>query len=116
MSAREAARRRGGLRHIGPAVAALVRGLRERTDDERVELRLTAAAAEAIARSDARGEASLQGHRVHLARDGVDAPVRVPRATALAWHAATWRAARAGTLPVADAQALSEQLQEPGAA
>ena len=39
------------------------------------------------------------------------APVEVDRRTALTWHDAAWRAARAGTIPVGDARRIGEQLR-----
>jgi hypothetical protein len=52
-------------------------------------------------------------HSAHPARGAVDAPVEVDRRTALAWHDAAWRAARAGTIPVGDARRIGDQLRGP---
>ena len=106
-------RRRRGPRLIGPAVAALLRELARPADEPTVELRLSAAAADAIARADARDHGTLSDHATHPARGAVDAPVRVDRHTALAWHDAAWRAARAGTIPVGDARRIGDQLRRP---
>ena len=104
-------RRRRGPRLIGPAVAALVRELARPAGEQTVELRLSAAAADAIARADAREHGSLSDHAAHPARAAVERPVRVDRRTALTWHDAAWRAARAGTIPVGDARRIGEQLR-----
>jgi hypothetical protein len=109
-------RRRRGARLIGPAVVALVRELARRAGEETLELRLSAAAADAIARAHAREHGSLSDHAAHPARAAVDAPVLVDRRTALTWHAAAWSAARAGTIPVADARRIGEQLHRRGPA
>ena len=106
-------RRRRGPRLIGPAVVALVRELARPAGEQTVELRLSAAAADAIARAHARGHGSLSDHAAHPARAAVDAPVEVDRRTALAWHDAAWRAARAGTIPVGDARRIGDQLRRP---
>ena len=98
-------------RRIGPAVLQLVSELQI---DDALEISLSARAAAAIDRIDAR--------RAESRRDGEDPyaavaePISVDRATATRWHRNAWQAVSEGLLAPAEAQALSDQLEPRGAA
>lgn len=103
------------LRRISPAVLALVRDLQQQRT-ETVTISVSPAAAHAIARTAARRTKTIGGLARHPAHNAVRKPAQVSRATAEQWRRDAWQAVRAGQLDIADAQAISDQLQPPGAA
>lgn len=118
MRTTQTGRRRAGprtLRRITPAVLALVRNLQEQ-HAETVTITVTPAAATAIARTAARRTKTIGGRDRHPAHNAVRKPAQISLATAEQWRRDAWQAVRDGQLDVADAQALSDQLQPPGAA
>lgn len=99
-------------RRIGPAVLQLVSELQ--IDEPVLEISLSARAAAAIDRIDARRAESRRGGEDPYA--AVAEPVRVDPATASRWHTNAWLAVSEGLLAPAEAQALSDQLEPRGAA
>ena len=123
-------RRRRGPRLIGPAVVALVRELARPGGEQTVKLRLSAAAADAIARAHA-CEHGRSATTPCIPR--APPSTRPSRSTgAPRWPGATrqarasdiplggtstlrqlGRVARAGTIPVGDARRIGDQLRRP---
>ena len=81
-----------------------------------VEIRLAARTAAAIARIDARRNATLAPDLTHPAWAAVERSVTVTRTTASRWRDDAWQAVGEGLIAPADAQALSDQLEPRGAA